>query len=132
MLKGVGHIGIAVKNIEESLRAITRALDLPVPQIRDFPDKKVKVAVVDLTGVGLEFIEDYSEDGVIATYVKERGNAIHHVCLLSDDMEADLEILEARGVELADRKPKMGLRGKRIAFTLPSVLDGIPLELSEP
>ena len=132
MLKGVGHIGIAVKNIEESLRAITRALDLPVPQIRDFPDKKVKVAVVDLTGVGLEFIEDYSEDGVFATYVKERGNAIHHVCLLSDDMEADLEILEARGVELADRKPKMGLRGKRIAFTLPSVLDGIPLELSEP
>lgn len=132
MLKGVGHIGIAVKNIEESLRAITRALDLPVPQIRDFPDKKVKVAVVDLTGVGLEFIEDYSEDGVFATYVKERGNAIHHVCLLSDDMEADLKILEARGVELADRKPKMGLRGKRIAFTLPSVLDGIPLELSEP
>ncbi|MCJ7809771.1 MAG: VOC family protein [Desulfobulbaceae bacterium] len=132
MLKGVGHIGIAVKNIEESLRAITSALDLPVPQIRDFPDKKVKVAVVDLTGVGLEFIEDYSEDGVFATYVKERGNAIHHVCLLSDDMEADLEILEARGVELADRKPKMGLRGKRIAFTLPSVLDGIPLELSEP
>jgi len=132
MLKGVGHIGIAVKNIEESLRAITRALDLPVPQIRDFPDKKVKVAVVDLTGVGLEFIEDYSEDGVFAAYVKERGNAIHHVCLLSDDMEADLEILEARGVELADRKPKMGLRGKRIAFTRPSILNGIPFELSEP
>ena len=132
MLKGVGHIGIAVKNIEESLKAITRALDLPVPRIWDFPDKMVKVAVVDLKGVGLEFIEDYSEAGVFATYVKERGNSIHHVCLLSDDMEADLKTLEERGVELADRKPKMGLRGKRIAFTLPSILDGIPLELSEP
>jgi methylmalonyl-CoA epimerase len=132
MLQGVGHIGIAVKNIEESLKAITKALALPVPRIMDFPDKKVKVAVVDLKGVGLEFIEDYSEDGAFATFVKERGNAIHHVCLLSDDMEEDLEILEERGVELADRKPKMGLRGKRIAFTKPSVLDGIPLELSEP
>jgi methylmalonyl-CoA/ethylmalonyl-CoA epimerase len=132
MLKGVGHIGIAVKNIEESLRAISRALDLPIPRILDFPERKVKVAVVDLKGVGLEFIEDYSENGVFATFVKERGNAIHHVCLLSDDMEKDLEILEERGVELADRKPKMGLRGKRIAFTRSSVLDGIPLELSEP
>ena len=132
MLKGVGHIGIAVKDIEESLGAISKALDLPVPQIQDHPDKKMKVAVVDLKGIGLEFIEDYSEAGGFATFVKERGNAIHHVCLLSDDMEVDLEILEGRGVELADRKPKMGLRGKRIAFTRPSVLDGIPLELSEP
>lgn len=132
MLKGVGHIGIAVKNIEESLEAISKALDLPVPQIQDHPDKKMKVAVLDLKGIGLEFIEDYSEAGTFATFVKERGNAIHHVCLLSDDMEADLEILEERGVELADRKPKMGLRGKMIAFTRPSVLDGIPLELSEP
>ena len=132
MLKGVGHIGIAVKNIEESLEAISKALDLPVPQIQDHPDKKMKVAVLDLKGIGLEFIEDYSEAGTFATFVKERGNAIHHVCLLSDDMEADLEILEERGVKLADRKPKMGLRGKMIAFTRPSVLDGIPLELSEP
>ena len=132
MLKGVGHIGIAVKNIEESLEAISKALDLPIPQIQDHPDKKMKVAVLDVKGMGLEFIEDYSEAGTFAAFVKERGNAIHHVCLLSDDMEADLEILEERGVELADRKPKMGLRGKMIAFTRPSVLDGIPLELSEP
>jgi len=132
MLKGVGHIGIAVKNIEESVAAISKALDLPVPRIWDHPDKKMKVAVLDLKGIGLEFIEDYSEAGAFAAFVKERGNAIHHVCLLSDDMEADLEILEERGVELADRKPKMGLRGKRIAFTRPSVLDGIPLEFSEP
>lgn len=132
MLKGVGHIGIAVKNIEESLGAISKALDLPVPQIRDHPNKKMKVAVMDLNGIGLEFIEDYSESGAFAAFVRERGNAIHHVCLLSDDIEADLDILEERGVELADRKPKMGLRGKRIAFTRPSILDGIPLELSEP
>ena len=97
MLKGVGHIGIAVKNIRESLRAISKALDLPVPQIQDHPDRKMKVAVLDLKGIGLEFIEDYSESGTFATFVKERGNAIHHVCLLSDDMGADLEILEARG-----------------------------------
>jgi methylmalonyl-CoA epimerase len=132
MLKSVGHIGIAVKNIEVSLKAISKALDLPVPRILDYPDKKMKVAVIDFKGVGLEFIEDYSEDGAFASFVKERGNAIHHVCLLSDDMEEDLEILEKRGVELADRKPKMGLRGKRIAFTEASILDGIPFELSEP
>ena len=132
MIQGVGHVGIAVKNIEESLEAVSRALDLPIPQVRDFPEKKMKCAVVDVSGIGLEFIEDYSEEGAFATFVKERGNAIHHVCLLTDDIEADIKVLEKRGVEMADQEPRIGLRGKKIAFTRPSALKGIPMELSEP
>ncbi|MHB1417929.1 MAG: VOC family protein, partial [Chloroflexota bacterium] len=80
----------------------------------------------------IEFIEDDNEDGAFAKVVKERGNSIHHFCLLSDDMQADIDTLKGRGVEMADQQPKIGLRGKPIAFTKPSVLDGIPIELSTP
>ena len=132
MIQGVGHIGIAVKNIEESLAALSKALGLPIPPIRDVPEKKMKVAVVDLRGTGLEFIEDYSEDGEFAEFVKKKGNAIHHFCLLTDNIEADIKILEKRGIKMADQKPRIGLRGKKIAFTKPSALNSIPLELSEP
>ena len=132
MIKGVGHIGIAVRSIEESVSAITRALGLPTPPIRDIPEMKIKVAVVNIGGTGLEFIQDYSEEGRFARFVKERGNAIHHFCLLTDQIEEDIEVLKGRGVEMADEKPKLGARGKRVAFTQPSVLDGIPFELSEP
>jgi methylmalonyl-CoA/ethylmalonyl-CoA epimerase len=132
MIKGVGHIGITVKDIEDSLAAISKTLDLPIPAIRDNPDKKMKVAVVNLSGVKLEIIEDYSEEGEFAKFVKERGNAIHHFCLLSDNLEADIKVLKNRGIEMADHKPKIGLRGKKIAFTKASALNGIPLELSEP
>lgn len=132
MIQGVGHIGITVKDIEDSLAAISKTLDLPIPAIQDNPDKKMKVAVVNLPGVKLEIIEDYSEEGEFAKFVKERGNAIHHFCVLSDNLEADIKVLKKRGIEMADHKPKIGLRGKRIAFTKPSALSGIPLELSEP
>ena len=132
MIQGVGHIGITVKDIEDSLAAISKTLDLPIPAIRDNPDKKMKVAVVNLPGVKLEIIEDYSEEGEFAKFVKERGNAIHHFCLLSDNLEADIKVLKKRGIEMADHKPKIGLRGKKIAFTKASALNGIPLELSEP
>ena len=132
MIKGLGHVGIAVKNIEKSLAAVSKALDLPVPPVRDNPEKKMKCAVVDLSGIGLEFIEDYGGETEFATLVKERGDWIHHVCLLTDNIEADIKVLEKRGVEMADRLPRMGLRGKKIAFTRPSALNGIPVELSEP
>ena len=132
MVLGIGHIGIVVKDIEDSLTVVSKALELPIPVIKDFPEKKIKIAVVELDGIGLEFIQDYSEEGEFSKFVKERGNAIHHFCLLTDNIEADIKILKERGVEMADHKPRIGLRGKKIAFTKPSALNGIPFELSEP
>ena len=132
MIKGIGHIGIAVGNIEESLASISKALNVDMPPVKDVPEKKMKVALIELGEVGLEFLEDYSEDGPFAQFVRERGNAIHHFCLLTDNIEADIETLEKRGVEMADQTPRIGLRGKKIAFAKPSILNGIPIELSEP
>ncbi len=132
MILGVGHIGIAVKDIEESVRVTSKALDLPMPTITDVPDRKMKVALLNLYGIGLEFIQDYSENGEFAEFARERGDAIHHFCLLTDDIEAEADSLEERGVELRSRKPTVGLRGKRIVFTKSSALNGIPFELSEP
>lgn len=132
MIKGIGHIGIAVDNLEESLTAMVRALDVDMPPIKDVPEKKMKIALIEMGGLGLELIEDYSEDGPFARFVKEKGNTIHHFCLLTDDIEADIAALETRGIEMADQRSRVGLRGKRIAFTKPSALNGIPFELSEP
>lgn len=132
MIKGIGHIGLAVKDIDQTVTALCAALFLPRPEIKDVPEKKMKVAVVKIGEVGLEILEDYSEEGPFARFVQERGNAIHHFCLISDDIEADIEALEKRGVKMADRKPKIGLRGKKIAFAAPDLLDGIAMELSEP
>jgi len=132
MIKGIGHIGIAVKNIEEVLTATAKAFNLSIPPVRDIPEKKIKVAVLDVGGTGLEFIQDYSEGGEFAKFVKEKGNGIHHISLLTDQIETDIEVLKSRGIEMADQKPKMGVRGKRIAFIKPSALNGITFELSEP
>ena len=131
-MKGVGHIGIAVRNIEEALSTISRMLNLPLPSIRDISERKLKLSVLDIGGTRLEIIQDYSEEGEFVKFVKERGNAIHHICLLTDEIEADIEFLKARGIEMADPKPKLGVRGKRIAFVKPNALNGIPFELSEP
>ncbi len=131
MIKGIGHVGIAVRNIEETLASISKALDVPIPAILDKREWKIKGAVVQVGETAMEFLEDYG-DGPFARFVRERGNAIHHLCLITDDIEEDIKTLKGRGVEMADEKPKIGVRGKRIAFTKPSILGGVPIELSEP
>ena len=132
MIKGIGHLGIVVKNIEKSLTALSQIVDFEPPSIKEFPDKKMKCAVVEMNGLALEFLQDDSEDGFLGKYHRERGDAIHHFCLLSDDMKKDVETLKGKGVQMMDLEPRTGLRGKKIAFTAPDALDGISIELSEP
>ena len=132
MIKGIGHLGIVVKDIENSLDALSQIVAFKRPVIREFPDKKMKCAVVELNGVALEFLQDNSEDGFLAKFHRERGDAIHHFCLLSDGMQQDVETLKEKGVPMMDHGPRAGLRGKQIAFTAPDAFGGISIELSEP
>jgi len=132
MIKGIGHLGIVVENIENSLTALSQIIDFETPTIKEFPDKKMKCAVVEMTGVALEFLQDNSDNGFLAKFNREKGDAIHHFCLLSDDMEKDVAALKDKGVQMRDLEPRIGLRGKKIAFTAPDALDGISIELSEP
>jgi len=132
MIKGIGHLGIVVKDIEKSLQALSQIVAVNTPSIKEFPEKNMKCAVVEMNGVALEFLEDSSEDGFLAKFNREKGDAIHHFCLLSDDMEKDVAALQEKGVPMMDLEPRLGLRGKKIAFTAPDALNGISIELSEP
>lgn len=132
MIKGIGHIALTVSKIEEVVAALCGAIGAPPPPIQNLSEHKVKVALLDLGNLQLEILEDTSTDGFIASHTAAHGNAIHHFCLLSDDLEEDLAALERKGVPLTDRRPRLGVRGKRIAFISPELLNGIPIELSEP
>jgi len=132
MIKEISHLGIVVRDIEKSLKALSQIIDLGSPAIKEFPEKKIKCAVVETKGVTLEFLQDDSDNGFLGRYRREKGDAIHHFCLVSDNIEEDVEALKKRGVEMMDQKPRVGLRGKKIAMTMPSALNGITIELSEP
>ena len=132
MLNKIGHLGIAVKDIERTLAAFTQVLGLPKPAIVDVAEKKMKVAVLELEGISLEFLQDYSDAGPLKKFVEQRGNAIHHFCMDTPDIDKEIEDLASRGIEMREPEPRVGLRGKKIDFIDPKELDGILVELSEP
>lgn len=132
MIKEIGHLGIVVRDIEESLKALSRIINVARPAIREFPEKKMRCAVVETAGITLELLQDYSEDGKLAQFIRGKEDAIHHFCFVSDNIEQDIETLKENGVEMMDQKPRTGLRGKKIAMLMPSALNGITIEISEP
>jgi methylmalonyl-CoA/ethylmalonyl-CoA epimerase len=131
MLTGISHIGVAVRNLDETLEALCKVLAIPKPEIREAPERKMRFALVCMGGVDLEILEDYSEDGMIGKFTREHGNGIHHFSVITSDIEKDLSALQQSGINTIHRNPVMGLRGKRIAFISPQSVSGINIELSE-
>jgi len=132
MIKGIGHIGIGVKDIERHLKVLSEVFGVPIPPIKDIPERKSRVALVEMGPISLEVIQNDDENGLLGSFVKKHGQGIHHYCLITDDIDADVAALKRRGVKMLHEQPIVGLRDKRIAFISPESLDGIPVELSEP
>lgn len=132
MINKIGHIGIFVTNIESAVNRFCLVFDLPLPPINVVSERNMKVAVVQLGKVGLEFVEDFSEQGSITRMVREKGDFIHHFCLLADDIDAEINELKRKGVKMTQSSPELGLRGKRTTFVASGILSDIPIELSEP
>ncbi len=130
-VKGIDHIGIAVKNIDEALKLYTEGLSLTIEGSEVVESQKVKVAFIPLGESRIELLESTAPDGNIAKFIEAKGEGIHHLALKVDNIEKALEELAAKGYQLIDKVPRVGAGGHKIAFVHPKSTKGVLLELSE-
>ena len=129
-IKGIDHIGIAVKNLEEAQK-LYQDLGLNVQGTEVVESQKVKVAFIPVGESRIELLESTAPDGNIAKFIEAKGEGIHHLALKVDNIEKALEELTAKGYQLIDKVPRVGAGGHKIAFVHPKSTKGILLELSE-
>ncbi len=127
----VDHIGIAVSNLEESLKFYTEVLGLKSEGTEVVEEQKVKVAFLPCGDSELELLESTSPDGPIAKFIEKNGEGIQHIALRVENIEEALAELKEKGVRLIDEKPRYGAGGASIAFVHPKATKGVLLELSE-
>jgi len=125
----IDHLGIAVPRLDEAVAAY-EALGFRVETTHDVPTEKVRAAFLPVGDSHLELLEPTDPTSVIARFLEKRAG-LHHVCVLVDDLDAALEGMEARGVPLLDRSPRVGAGGCRVAFVHPKGAGGVLLELKE-
>jgi methylmalonyl-CoA/ethylmalonyl-CoA epimerase len=130
----IQHVAVVVRSIDEALPRYERLFGWrPERAPFDFPQQGVRLCFLP-TGDGaaprLELVEPVDPAGGVARFLAERGEGVHHVCLVSDDLPADLAALAAAEAELIDSQPRTGAHG-RVAFIHPRTLNGVLWELVE-
>jgi methylmalonyl-CoA/ethylmalonyl-CoA epimerase len=131
MIKKVHHVGIAVKDLKESVALFERLLGLKA-HIEDAPCQKIREAVFSF-GQGLEInlLEPMGPDSTVAKFLEKRGEGLHHIAFEVDDIDKDLRAMEGQGVHLIDREGREGVAGK-IGFLHPKSVNGVLVELVQP
>ena len=128
-IKKIDHLGIAVKDLAEAVRAY-EALGFAVEARHDVPTEKVRAAFLPVGESHLELLEPTDPSSVIARFLEKR-SGLHHVCVLVEDIDGALAELKARGVPVLDETPRVGAGGCRVAFVHPRGAAGVLLELKE-
>lgn len=122
------HIGIAVRDLSESIEKY-RQLGLSTSEPEVVAGEGVRVAFVDLGGSRIELLESLNSEGVIARFIEKRGEGVHHIAVEVGDIEAAISQAISHGFRMVDDKPRVGSRGRLVAFVHPSSLGGVLLEL---
>lgn len=130
-LTHIEHIGIAVKNLDESIKYYENVLGLKCYAIEEVADQKVKTAFFQIGQTKIELLESTSPDGPIGKYIEKKGEGIHHIAFAVNNLQQALDETETKGVQLIDKQPRKGAEGLNIAFLHPKSTNGVLTELCE-
>ncbi|MEE2708382.1 MAG: methylmalonyl-CoA epimerase [Gemmatimonadota bacterium] len=127
----IAHIGIAVKNLDESLKLYQETLGLKLHGREVVDGDKVTVAFLPIGDTEIELMEAIEPDSPVGRFIEKRGEGIHHIAVEVEDIDATVEAVRDQGYLLIDEDPRPGAGGVRVAFIHPKSTNGVLIELCE-
>jgi len=128
-LTHIEHIGIAVKNLDESIKFYENIFGLKCYAVEEVKDQKVKTAFFQVGETKIELLESTETDGPISKFIEKKGEGIHHIAFKTKDINSSLKELEEKNISLIDEHPRKGAEGLNIAFLHPKAAKGVLIEL---
>ena len=129
----IEHLGIAVPSIAEALPYYEGVLGMTCYAIEEVADQKVKTAFLKVGEVKIELLEPTSPESTVAKFIEKNGGrgGFHHIAYAVNDIEARLQEVADKGVQLIDKTPRSGAEGMTISFLHPKSTAGILTEFCE-
>lgn len=124
----IEHIGIAVRNLDESIKFYENILGLKCYAVEEVADQKVKTAFFMVGQTKIELLESTDPEGPIGKFIEKKGEGIHHLAYAVSDLSAALEKAKMNDIKLIDEKPRKGAEGLNIAFLHPKSTNGVLTE----
>lgn len=127
----IEHLGIAVKNIEESNQIFEDILGVAPYKKEAVESEGVITSFFKIGESKIELLQATNEDSPIAKFIDKKGEGIHHLAFAVDDIYFEIERLTQLGYRMIHQVPKDGADGKIIAFLHPKSSNRVLVELCQ-
>lgn len=127
----IEHIGIAVKNLSDSLPLYEKLLSSECYKLERVDSEGVITAFFRAGESKIELLESADADGVIAKYINQRGEGLHHIAFEVADIRAEMARLKEAGFRLLRDEPSRGADNKWVCFIHPKSAGGVLVELCQ-
>lgn len=124
----IEHIGIAVNDLQKSIRFYEEVLGLKCYAIEEVKDQKVKTAFFKVGQTKIELLETTDPTGPIGKFIEKKGEGIHHIAFHVNNLKGALKEAKNKEVQLIDDMPRRGAEEMNIAFLHPKSTNGVLTE----
>ncbi len=127
----IEHIGIAVKNLENSNLLFQQLLGKPHYKVESVESEGVNTSFFMVGNNKVELLEATNPDSPIAKFIDKRGEGMHHIAFAVKDIRSEMDRLEKEGFKLLNKEPKPGADNKLVCFLHPKTTNGVLIELCQ-
>ena len=124
----IEHLGIAVKNLEESIPYYENLLGTKCYNVEEVKDQRVKTAFFLVGETKIELLESTDPEGPIGKFLEKKGEGIHHIAFAVENATDALAEAETMGLSLIDKVSRKGAEGMNIGFLHPKSTHGVLIE----
>ena len=129
-VRWLDHTAIAVHSIEAALPLYRDILGGDPQELSEHPEKGFAALTLRYPhGGGIELIEPRGEDSFVQKFLARRGEGVHHITFLVNDLKAAVQEARAAGVRIVDEDyehPEW-----REAFISPRSANGTIVQLAQ-
>ncbi|MFF5382307.1 methylmalonyl-CoA epimerase [Pedobacter suwonensis] len=130
-MKKIEHIGIAVKDLNRSIAIYEKLLNTDCYKTEQVASELVNTAFFKTGENKVELLQATAPDSAIAKFIEKKGEGIHHIAFLVDDIMAEMERLHKEGFVLLNDSPKKGADNKMVCFVHPKDTNGVLIEICQ-
>ena len=129
MIKRFNHVGIAVKDLDKAVAFFEEMYGTRLIRRDRYEAQQFETALVGIGDMRLELIASLDPESLIARFIEDRGEGIHHMSLEVDQFEQAIREFRGKGLKVLGVTETVDFKA---AFIHPQGNLGVLTEIMEP
>ncbi len=101
IVKSVDRVAIAVRDLDKARDFFENVFGAHFEPQEDIKDMSFRYRPFTVGGFKMELLCPYDSSSVIARFLENRGEGVHHISFEVDDLDEAIAELKSKGVEIA-------------------------------